>query len=146
MSTHGSVQMGCTNLEVLLAESLVRVDRLGLGQLLDRRRPHGLNTTSFCFPGTKQFFTFPSTKHLSIFLAQNITSLRFPGIRHHFKQIKKTHHKGLTRFSAVMRCIIKLARLDPCWSMVNAANANLTLKEEGCTVLGDAGDADRQGA
>lgn len=38
--------MGCTNLEVLLAESLVRVDGLGLGQLLDRRRPHGLNTTS----------------------------------------------------------------------------------------------------
>ena len=41
--------MGCTNLEVLLAESLVRVDGLGLGQLLDRRCPHGLNTTSLSF-------------------------------------------------------------------------------------------------
>lgn len=46
VSAQSNLQMSCTNLEVLLAESLVRVNRLGLGQLLDRRRSHGLNTTA----------------------------------------------------------------------------------------------------
>ncbi len=84
--------MGCTNLEVLLAESLVRVDGLGLGQLLDRRCPHGLNTTSLLYFGTKQV-----SWHKTIFLALTNLLSTLLAQYNFFSSWHKTDHRDMIR-------------------------------------------------